>query len=93
VAGHALVVLGTTETPKEGQIACGYFVSTVAPDMGSPWTGGSRAPAVRADPPQPHPRDHIERFSWATRDKVVNRIEALGTGVYLVGLDTHIGSW
>jgi len=83
---------GTTETPKQGKIACGYFVSTVLLHMGF---AVDRVDLARQPSEQilrtVIPEDHIDRFSWATRDTVVNRVEAQGPGVYLVGLDTHIG--
>jgi hypothetical protein len=83
---------GTTETPKQGKIACGYFVSTVLQHAGF---RVDRVDLARQPSEQilrtVIPEQEIERFSWANRDKVTSRIEALGPGVYLVGLDTHIG--
>lgn len=83
---------GTTQTPKKGAIACGYFVSTVLLHAGFDVDRVDLArqaseQIVRTLVPDPL----IERFYRQSRDTVVKRVEALGRGVYLVGLDTHIG--
>lgn len=83
---------GTTTVPKKGAIACGYFVSTVLLHAGLDL---DRVDLSRQASEQIIrtlvPDDRIERFHKASRDTVVNRVERLGEGVYIAGLDTHIG--
>jgi hypothetical protein len=83
---------GTTQVPKKGKIACGYFVSTVLEHAGFvvDRVDLARQPSeqiVRTLVPDPE----IERFSRVSRDYVADRVLAQGDGVYIVGLDTHVG--
>ena len=83
---------GTTTVPKTGKIACGYFVSTILlhAGFGVDRVDMARQPSeqiIRTVVPDPA----IERFSFVSRDKIVKRVEQLGDGVFLAGLDTHIG--
>lgn len=83
---------GTSTVPKTGKIACGYFVSVVLLHAGFEIdrVDLARQPSeqiIRTVVPDPS----IERFSFVTRDKIVKRVEQMGEGVYLAGLDTHIG--
>lgn len=81
---------GTTRTPRQGRIACGYFVNTVLLDAGFrlpriKWSQqGAEAITVKLS-------DHLKRF----RERPVNELEAyvlaLGDGLYKVGLDNHVG--
>lgn len=83
---------GTTQVPKQGKIACGYFVSTVLEHAGF---DVNRVDLARQASEQilrsVIPDTEIERLSNVSRDQVVKRVEQQGHGVYLVGLDTHIG--
>ncbi|MEQ1566335.1 MAG: hypothetical protein ABMA64_11910 [Myxococcota bacterium] len=83
---------GTTQTPKQGKIACGYFVSTVLEHAGFEV---DRVDLARQASEQILrsliPDGDIARYSYASRDYVVAQVEKQGDGVYLVGLDTHIG--
>jgi hypothetical protein len=83
---------GTTQVPKTGKIACGYFVSTVLQHAGFKVdrVDLARQPSeqiIRSVIPDPE----IDRFYGASRDEVVRHVEKQGLGVYVVGLDTHIG--
>lgn len=83
---------GTTQVPGKGRIACGYFVSTVLEHAGFvvDRVDLARQPSeqiVRTLVPDPE----IERFSRVSRDYVADRVLAQGDGVYVVGLDTHVG--
>ncbi len=83
---------GTSETPGTGAIACGYFVSTVLRDA------GLRVERVRLAR-QPAERiilsltgaPHVRRFSNASLARFVAAVRACGEGVYVVGLDYHVG--
>lgn len=83
---------GTTQTPGLGQIACGYFVTTCLRDV------GFDLPRVRLSQ---QPAETIigtfvqqslrRRWSNAPIDQFVRDVSGMGQGVYLVGLDYHIG--
>ena len=82
---------GTSQTPGQGTIACGYFVSTVLRDA------GLRVERVRL---AQQASSHIARtfagggtkwFSRAPHLRVVEYIEDQGPGLYVVGLDYHVG--
>lgn len=81
---------GTTRTPRQGSIACGYFVNTVLLDAGFrlPRVKWSQQPAERI----------VQQLSGAVkrfRDRPVSEVEAYitaqGDGLYVVGLDCHVG--
>lgn len=83
---------GTTTVPKKGAIACGYFVSTVLQHAGLvvdrvDLSRQASEQIIRSLVPDPQ----IERFRKVSREVVVNRVKKLGPGVYIAGLDTHIG--
>lgn len=83
---------GTTEVPQQGKIACGYFVSTVLRDAG--WRVQRARLAQQAseniilslttDP-------YVQRFRRIAISDFVAAVKKLGAGVYVVGLDIHIG--
>jgi hypothetical protein len=80
---------GTTEVPRQGNIACGYFVSTILRDSG--WRVRRAQLAQQAseniilslttDP-------YIKRFR---RLAIGDFVETWGSGIYVVGLDIHTG--
>ncbi|MEZ4319034.1 MAG: hypothetical protein R3F61_16080 [Myxococcota bacterium] len=83
---------GTSTTPGEGTIACGYFVSTVLQHA------GLRVERVKmaqqpseyivktfADEPQ------IRRFRKGDRAAVKAWVQTQDDGLYVVGLDYHVG--
>lgn len=81
---------GTTRTPGEGTIACGYFVTTILQDA------GFRLPRVKwaqlaAEPMILKMAPSAKRF----RDRSIAEVEAWlaenGDGLYAVGLDNHVG--
>jgi hypothetical protein len=83
---------GATRTPRSGSIACGYLVSTVLADA------GFRVERVRM---AQQPAEYIvktlvpSRRTWRFRSRpvseVVERVKREGEGLYLVGLDYHVG--
>jgi hypothetical protein len=83
---------GTTQIPGLGQIACGYFVTTCLRDVGFDLARVrlSQQPAetIIGAFVQPTLR---RRWSSAPIDGFVKDVLAMGQGVYLVGLDNHIG--
>lgn len=81
---------GHTETPRHGKIACGYFVVTTLRDM------GFRIPRIKWS--QQHAYFVIQRLSKDIKqfrnvpiEEVANYIEDKGEGLYIVGLDSHVG--
>ncbi len=83
---------GTAKTPGEGKIACGYFVSTVME--------GAGFRVKRAELAQQASQNIL--LSFLTQDALRLRrgvpyktfrieTERSETGIYIVGLDTHVG--
>lgn len=83
---------GTTEVPRKGRIACGYFVTTVLEQAGFSL---DRVGLARAASEQMIEsllqQQHIYRFSRSSLKTFLAKAEELGEGLYLVGLDTHTG--
>lgn len=81
---------GHTQTPKEGTIACGYFVTTTLQDMGfnSPrikWAQQASAYMINKL------TSDIKRFHNVPIKDVEDYIRQKGEGLYIVGLDNHVG--
>ncbi len=83
---------GMTRTPGEGEIACGTFVVFTLQDV------GFQIPTRMAQQPSENiiknlvGTTDIKRFSnHAPMDKVIEWIQQRGEGIFLVGLDIHVG--
>lgn len=83
---------GTTQVPRKGRIACGYFVTTVLEQAGFQLdrVGLARAPSEQMIS-ELIQEQHIYRFSRSSLEVFLNKAQELGEGLYLVGLDTHTG--
>ena len=83
---------GTTETPQQGNIACGYFVTTVLRDAG---LSISRVKLAQCASEQMITTliqsKYISRFSNIAMEDFMNAIKTQGSGLYIVGLDNHTG--
>jgi hypothetical protein len=82
---------GTSETPGEGKIACGYFVATVLRDAGF---RVDRYKLAR-QPSQNILRSFLPREALTLRvgvpyDRFAAELEAAEPGVRIVGLDHHV---
>ena len=83
---------GTTETPQQGNIACGYFVTTVLRDAGLPIARiklaqcASEQMIVSLVQPK-----YVHRFSNFPLADFIKTIKSQGFGLYVVGLDNHTG--
>lgn len=82
---------GTTRTPKEGKIACGYFVTNVLTDIGFiiprvKWAQSASEVFIKKLAP-----NDIKRFSNRPISEVESYLKTKGNGLYLVGLDSHVG--
>lgn len=83
---------GVSKKPQSGQIACGYFVYGLLEDAGfnlpriklSQATSEKSIKAIINE-------TYIKRFSNKDMDTFVSSMQAWGDGIYLVGLDYHIG--
>jgi hypothetical protein len=83
---------GVTQIPRTGDIACGFFVTTVLRDAGYVINRVKYAQCAsqimiqylcdQAD---------IKTFSNATMETVTNYIHSKGKGLYVTGLDFHTG--
>ncbi|MBL8954859.1 MAG: hypothetical protein JNK82_29040 [Myxococcaceae bacterium] len=84
---------GTSETPREGQIACGYYVSTLLRDAGFKIERVKLAQQASERIVKTFARDgEIQRFRHASQADVVKAVrERHGPGLYIVGLDYHVG--
>ena len=81
---------GTSKIPRQGKIACGYFVTTVLQDMGFKIPRIKWAQLASENMIKEMTTD-IKRFHKAPMSDVVKYIESKGTGLYIVGLDSHVG--
>lgn len=83
---------GTSEIPGKGQIACGYFVTTVLRDCGVPLQRVKLAQQASETIIKTLVSEkQIRRYSHISLSKFVNEVKQNGDQVYIVGLDTHVG--
>jgi hypothetical protein len=83
---------GIAEKPGKGRVACGYFVSTVIRDAGFKVNRYKLA----QQPSENILRTFIEKEDCLLSvgkefESYVDWLEELEPGVYLIGLDTHVG--
>jgi hypothetical protein len=82
----------TSEVPQQGKIACGYFVTTILRDA------GLKVERVRlAQQASEHiilsltTEPLVKRFRRVAIGDFVNAVKEWGPGIYIVGLDVHVG--
>ena len=81
---------GTTEVPRQGAVACGYFVSTVLRDAGLPVERVKLAQQGAEDIIRTLTDEStIRRYHGAAVSEVL--ADHTDDGVYVVGLDWHVG--
>lgn len=92
-AGTPWAFHGVSQTPRKGQIACGYFVTTVLSHGGFRIDRISLAQQASAYIVDTMARgSHVEWYRSISRREVVNRVrERFGEGLFIVGLDFHVG--
>jgi hypothetical protein len=81
---------GHSQMPREGSIACGYFITTTLQDMGfniprikwAQQTSEYLTKKISTD---------IKRFYKRPMGEVIEDIKSRGEGLYVVGLDSHVG--
>ena len=83
---------GTTETPGQGKIACGYFVSTVLRDAALKVQRTRMAQQASENIVLSLTTEaHIKRFRNVRITDFVQSVQNWGPGLYVVGLDIHTG--
>lgn len=81
---------GTTTAPQKGKIACGYFVTTVLEHAGFKlprvkWAQlASEAIILKLN-------KDVKKFRNRPVKEVIDYISTSGKGLYIVGLDIHVG--
>lgn len=83
---------GTTETPKQGTIACGYFVTTVIRDSGIPVQRIKLAQCASEEMIKSVcESETIKRYRNIEFQTFISAITKTGFGLYVIGLDNHTG--
>jgi len=83
---------GTTESPKVGNIACGYFVTTVLRDIGVKLNRIKLATCTSLQMMKSLcPTQKIQNLSYKNYEEFNDYIKKNGKGVYIIGLDFHTG--
>ena len=83
---------GTSETPGEGQIACGYFVSTLLRDSGlrvervrlAQQASGNIIRSLTI-------AENTTRLVGQSFEDFLDRLSEAGDGLFVIGLDNHVG--
>ncbi|MBI1781000.1 MAG: hypothetical protein HYR66_06480 [Sphingobacteriales bacterium] len=83
---------GNTETPQQGTIACGYFVTTVLRDAGCPINRVKLAqyPSEKIITSLVSKKS-IRRYSNVPLNEFIDDIKKQGEGLFVIGLDNHVG--
>jgi len=83
---------GVTQKPREGKIACGYFVTTVLRDAGVGLERAKLAQQASLKIIQTLcPKTDIKDYGGIDVPELVKRLGTLPKGLYIVGLDIHTG--
>lgn len=83
---------GTSQTPGQGSIACGYFVTTTLQQAGMTLDRVRLAQAASETMILAiTPGDSIRRYSDTPLDSFLDSLRLQGDGYYVVGLDYHTG--
>lgn len=83
---------GISETPQQGNIACGYHASTVLRDAGLDIERAKLAQQASENIIKSLTDDtHIKRFSNQSLADFLVVVDEWGAGLYIVGLDFHVG--
>ena len=83
---------GTSQTPQQGKIACGYFVSTTLLHLGLQVERVRMAQQASEHIAQSLISTHpLRRSSDQPIDAFLAKVRSHGAGIYIVGLDNHVG--
>jgi hypothetical protein len=89
--GTSWAFYGTTEIPKCGDIACGYFVSTLLRDLGFHIPRVRWAQAASETFIREFCNNQVYHQVNKTQEEVMQFVDNCKGSYYLVGLDTHVG--
>jgi hypothetical protein len=81
---------GTTEIPRQGFIACGYFVTTVLRDAGVKLQRVKLAQLASEQMIQSLTKQ-IEHYGTCSFADFIQKVKAKGIGLSIIGLDNHTG--
>lgn len=82
---------GRTNTPRKGKIACGYFVTHTLRDLGFAIPYTRWAQLASESFMKQFIGSELKRFSGNKISALVSYLKTKGKGIYLVGLDCHVG--
>lgn len=83
---------GTTQIPGSGNIACGYFVTTLIEDMHMPIERIAMAQCASEEMIKNQvDADHITRYNAVENDTMFSFMHHHGDALYIIGLDNHTG--
>lgn len=83
---------GQSWEPRRGTIACGYFVTTTLHDAGLRLQRSLLAKqASEVIIKNLTAEEHIYRYRGLDQQEFVRQVQALGPGLYVLGLDFHAG--
>lgn len=81
---------GTTTEPQKGHIACGYFVTTTLEAAGFSLPRAEWA-QLASEERILNMTDDVRRYSRAPIAGVEKEVKERGRGLYVVGMDDHVG--
>jgi len=83
---------GMAKKPGEGKIACGYFVTTILQDAGLTLNRQELAQAPSETLIRTLiPSQDIRLSSNQDYQSFLRKIDKMGHGIFIIGLDTHVG--
>ena len=83
---------GITTEPRQGTIACGYFVSTILKDMGLNISRQKLAVCPSSEMMRSlTPKQQLKNLSYLSYEDFCKALDHFGKGVYIIGLDFHTG--
>ncbi|MEO1030288.1 MAG: hypothetical protein AAFX55_02730 [Bacteroidota bacterium] len=84
---------GHTDIPNDGEIACGYFVSTTLKHIGFNLNRYKMAQAAGLDEAKLlQPKSDIKIYSNLNFNELKDKVNKVySDGIYFVGLDNHVG--
>ena len=84
---------GTSQTPGKGKIACGYFVSVILRDAGFKVNRISLAQQASQNIITSVIRSEDKKIAPYKQkyNKFLDSFKAMPNGIYIIGLDTHVG--
>jgi len=83
---------GDTQVPQQGAIACGYFVNTILEHVGFHFDRKAMSQQRSEYIIQALTDEkNITRFRNKTLEHFIEKINAQGPGLYIIGLDNHTG--